>query len=189
MNTSDTTFHPIDSQSPIDERPVSIDNQTSSYNSAGTTPLKSTPMNNRLQKTIIISSIIAVVAGVATGFGGYKLMAKSQQPVGPATQPVTGQALKAGDVFGSQNTDAFKDSAQGYLTKGGLDGEGSHKILRPGGETQTVYLTSSVTDLDQFDGMEVKIWGETFKAQKAGWLMDVGRVEVVNPEAEAPIEE
>jgi len=37
--------------------------------------------------------------------------------------------------------------------------------------------------------MEVKIWGETFKAQKAGWLMDVGRVEIVNPDGEAPLEE
>lgn len=30
------------------------------------------------------------------------------------------------------------------------------------------------------------IWGETFKGQKAGWLMDVGRVEVVNTSATKP---
>jgi hypothetical protein len=34
--------------------------------------------------------------------------------------------------------------------------------------------------------MEVKIWGETFKGQQAGWLMDVGRVEVIEVEGEQP---
>jgi hypothetical protein len=36
--------------------------------------------------------------------------------------------------------------------------------------------------------MQVKVWGETFKGQKAGWLMDVGRVQVIDTEAEAPVE-
>jgi hypothetical protein len=94
-----------------------------------------------------------------------------------------------GDVFGVQDEKTFKDSAEGYLEIGGLDGEGSHKLLRPGGDSQTVYLTSSVTDLDKFDGMSVKVWGETFKGQKAGWLMDVGRVQIVSPQGEKPTEE
>jgi hypothetical protein len=33
-------------------------------------------------------------------------------------------------------------------------------------------------DLDSFVGMDVKVWGITFQAEIAGWLMDVGRVEV-----------
>jgi len=36
--------------------------------------------------------------------------------------------------------------------------------------------------------MEVKVWGETYKGQQASWLMDVGKIEVIEPEAEAPIE-
>ena len=84
---------------------------------------------------------------------------------------------------------SFKDSAEGYLEEGGLEGEGSHKLLRPGGDSQTVYLTSSVTDLDELVGTEVRIWGETFKGQKAGWLMDVGRVEVLKVDAESPAEQ
>jgi hypothetical protein len=36
--------------------------------------------------------------------------------------------------------------------------------------------------------MEVKVWGETYKGQKAGWLMDVGKVEVIDPQAEPPVE-
>jgi len=33
--------------------------------------------------------------------------------------------------------------------------------------------------LDQFVGRKIQIWGETYKAQKAGWLMDVGRVKIL----------
>jgi hypothetical protein len=83
-------------------------------------------------------------------------------------------------VVGVEDTETFKDTAEGKLEKGGLNGEGSHHLVRPGGESQTVYLTSSIVDLDKFVGSKVKIWGETFAAQKAGWLMDVGRLEVLN---------
>jgi hypothetical protein len=96
--------------------------------------------------------------------------------------------VKNGEVFGLPDTETFKDSAEGYLEEGGLEGEGSHHLLRAGGASQTVYLTSSVTDLDKFKGMQVKIWGETFKAQHAGWLMDVGRVQVVATQGNKPAE-
>jgi hypothetical protein len=39
-------------------------------------------------------------------------------------------------------------------------------------------MTSSVVDLSLVLDKKVKVWGETQAAQKAGWLMDVGRVEV-----------
>ena len=87
---------------------------------------------------------------------------------------------KGGDVFGSADEKAFNTTATGVLDKGGLNGEGTHKLVRPGGLSQTVYLTSSVIDLDQLVGHQVTIWGETFKGQKTGWLMDVGRAKVEN---------
>jgi hypothetical protein len=102
---------------------------------------------------------------------------------------VAGDVINNGDVFGIKDDQTFKDSAEGYLAAGGADGEGSHSLLREGGVSQTVYLTSSITDLDKLVGMQVKVWGETFKGQKAGWLMDVGRVQVIATEAEAPVEE
>ncbi len=40
-----------------------------------------------------------------------------------------------------------------------------------------VALTSSVVDLSQYEGKKVKVYGETQKAIKEGWLMDVGKVE------------
>ncbi len=162
----------------VDETPVSDNNDSS--------------MKSSISKLTIGLGIVAVAAGIATGYGGFKLNSKSVSllPSPSNLQRVAEEGqIKVGDVFGVKDEQTFKDSAEGYLEIGGIHGEGSHKIIRPGGVSQTVYLTSSITDLDQFDGMEVKIWGETFKGQKAGWLMDVGRIEVLNIDAQAPSKE
>ncbi len=142
------------------------------------------------QKTFFVFAFVAVFLGVVTGFSGYKLYASSNttgKQTSEDVPTVVEGKIKKGDVFGS-NSETFKDTAKGYLEGGGFDAEGSHKLLRPGGETQTVYLTSSVTDLSEFEGMEIEIWGETFQGQNVGWLMDVGRVKVLETEAEAPSE-
>lgn len=152
---------------------------------------KKTDMTKRSKQILIIISLVALIAGTGTGFGAYKLKAKNQSSTsGPESpiQTVAGEVIEKGDIFGVQDQSTFKDNAQGYLALGGIDGEGSHRLLRAGGVSQTVYLTSTVTDLDKLIGMEVKVWGETYKGQEAGWLMDVGKIEVIEPEAEAPIE-
>ncbi|KKR47786.1 MAG: hypothetical protein UT84_C0056G0005 [Candidatus Curtissbacteria bacterium GW2011_GWA1_40_16] len=77
----------------------------------------------------------------------------------------------------------FRDEAEGVIQKNDtLDkyAQGTHKLIRPGGESQTAYLTSSVLDLDEFVGKKVKVFGETFGSSQVGWLMDVGKVEEVN---------
>lgn len=153
-----------------------------------------TPISNSMKKTMnlyMILGTVAILAGVATGFGGYKLQAQSggqsQRAIqNQNIQQLPGKSIQVGDVFGVNDSDTFTDSAQGYLEIGGIDGEGSHRLLRQGGPSQTVYLTSSITDLDPLAGMEVKVSGETFKGQKAGWLMDVGRVEVIKTQGEVP---
>lgn len=144
---------------------------------------------NMPQKKFIVIIIIAVLAGVGTGFGTFRLSAKSSTSSTEqiAVQPTEG-GIKNGDEFGISDVgDAA--NAVGYLEEGGLEGEGSHKLLRPGGDSQTVYLTSSTTDLDEFVGMDVEIWGETFKGQKAGWFMDVIKVKIIEVEATPPTEE
>ena len=138
-------------------------------------------------KLLIILTVIAVLAGVGTGFGTFRITHKGSAEQLDAV-PTADSGVQVGDEFGSKD-EAFDSHAIGYVEEGGLDGEGSHRLLRPGGDSQTVYLTSSVTDLDVFVGMEVELWGETFKGQKAGWFMDVGRVKVTNTDAEAPTEE
>lgn len=147
------------------------------------------PMTKKTRSYLgILLAVVAIMAGIGTGYGSHRLFASGSSSGPNDVIPVSEGSIKAGDVFGSQD-DAFKDRAEGYLEKGGMQGEGSHKLLRPGGEAQTVYLTSSVTDLDALVGMEIEVWGETFKGQKAGWLMDVGKIKVKKVNAEAPITE
>lgn len=170
----------VDPQSSLDnnQRPADI----SAKNTNKTMPKSS-------KSAFVIAAVIAIAAGVGTGFAASKLYAESQGlPSGEIEKVATG-TVQNGDVFGSPDTGTFKDSAEGYLQAGGLDNEGTHHLLREGGPSQTVYLTSSVTDLSKLEGMEVEVWGETFKGQKAGWLMDVGRVQVVEVNGEKPAEE
>ena len=123
---------------------------------------------------IIAGAVAVIMVGVAIG---YVLATKSG---GATLSAVTGgKVVKSDKVVGSLDEKAFPDSTEGVLEKGGIDGEGTHKLIRDGGPSKTAYLTSSVIDLDQFVGKKVKIWGETRAAQKAGWLMDVGRLEIL----------
>jgi len=148
-------------------------------------------MQKKQKKLLITACVIAVIAGIGTGFGGFKLKTKSSELAsGPAPEQLIAEGqIKKGDVFGIQDSDTFSDEAIGYLQAGGLNGEGSHRLLRPGGESQTVYLTSTVTDLDLLVGSEIKVWGETYQGQKAGWLMDVGKIEIIEVEGQSPFEE
>lgn len=138
-------------------------------------PKKKRELPRFLVPLVIILGII--LAGTATG---YLLSARGGGGIGLSSplQLAPGTELK-GQEFGSKDTSVFPDSAVGVLEKGGIDGEGTHKLVREGGESQTAYLTSSLVDLDPLVGEKVQVWGETFKGQKAGWLMDVGRVKVL----------
>ena len=127
--------------------------------------------------------ILVIGAGIASGYGLSRVGGKAMGLKSMAEVSQTG--FKVGDEVGSDEK-TFKDNATGVLDQGGIDGEGSHKLYREGGESKTVYLTSSVVDLDQFVGHKIEVWGETFAAQKAGWLMDVGRVKIVELNAAKP---
>ena len=122
---------------------------------------------------------LVIVAGVLTGF----LISGNKSTTGGTANPLgsilNGSSIPKGTVVGSNDTSTFKDTAEGTLKEGGIDGEGAFHLERQGGESQNVYLTSSIIDLSKFINKKIKVWGQTQKAQAAGWLMDVGRVEVL----------
>lgn len=135
------------------------------------------------QKTRVYVGIgcLIVVLGVASGFGLSQLTAGSgieSEKVEQVSETGRVSHVEVGKTYG-QKDEIFSSEAVGVLKKGGIDGEGTHHLEREGGESQTAYLTSSVVDLDQFADRKVKIFGETFAGQKAGWLMDVGAVKVL----------
>lgn len=120
--------------------------------------------------------VLIVVAGLVSGLILSKLSAPYQAQIGAGKQSEQDGTPALGGLPAEK---VLRDSAEGTLESGGIDGEGTHKLIRPGGVSQTVYLTSSLLDLEQYIGKKVKVWGETFAAKKAGWLMDVGKVEVL----------
>ena len=116
---------------------------------------------------------VAVCAGLIVGF----IFSFAKKAVTKDTKE--SKSTKVEKTAGIADKRIFKDKAQGVLKEGGTDGEGNFHLERPGGESQNVYLTSSTVDLSQYIGKKVRVWGETFTAEKAGWLMDVGLVEVL----------
>ncbi|MBI5620986.1 hypothetical protein HY949_04350 [Candidatus Gottesmanbacteria bacterium] len=127
-----------------------------------------------MRMVVIAVYAVLILLGLMTG---YLLSRKTG-----STQEVSSQSpkmVKTDKMEGVTDTKSFKDSTEGIIEKGGINGEGTHKILREGGPSQTAYLVSSVIDLDAYVGKKVKVWGETFAAKKASWLMDVGKIEIL----------
>lgn len=148
--------------------------------SSFTTEVIPTKKKKTLPLPIIAIFVIVALAGF---YSGAWLKAKNSGKIVSAElsgikTDIPQSGVKVGDIFGSPDEKIFKDPATGVLDKGGFNGEGTHKLVRAGGVSQTVYLTSSTIDLDLLVGHQVTIWGETFKGQKVGWLMDVGRAKV-----------
>ncbi|MBI4098100.1 MAG: hypothetical protein HY426_03595 [Candidatus Levybacteria bacterium] len=132
--------------------------------------------NKKPMLKILAILLVMGVLGIGSGF----LIAKgTAKQLGGAENITSASQITKGTTMGSNDTSTFKDTAEGVLRVGGIDGEGQYHLERPGGESQYVYLTSSAVDLSLLKGRKVKVWGQTFAAEKAGWLMDVGRVEVL----------
>lgn len=120
---------------------------------------------------VLLVYILLVALGIGTGF------ILSQKNRGSVLAP-QGTPITSEKVVGVKDASTFKDCATGTLEKGGLDGEGTHKLVRDGGPSQTAYLVSSIIDLDQYASLKVKVCGQTMGAKKVSWLMDVGRLEL-----------
>lgn len=135
-----------------------------------TKPLEDTENPLRL---IIGVIAVAVLLGAVTGYILSTKINDSQ-----VSSLIEGEAKSA-----QQDIRTFKDFAEGVIQVKPAPAdpseyvEGTHMLIREG--AVPVALTSSVTDLSQYEGKKVKIFGETQKAIKEGWLMDVGRVEEI----------
>lgn len=123
-------------------------------------------------KPLLGVMIAAVVLGVTTGY------ILSQKGGSKATNPLVGTPKTP-----QQDIRTFRDFAEGVVKVRPAPSnlseyvEGTHLLQREG--AVSVALTSSVVDLSQYEGKKVKVFGETQKAIKEGWLMDVGKVEEI----------
>ncbi len=142
--------------------------------------LKRIPSRPRLNLPARFIPLIIILVLVGAGiFSGLVLSSRNKAQASKVKSAIQEENLTPEQKVSFNQT--FKDQAQGVVQKNDkLDkyAQGTHKLIRPGGDSQTAYLTSSVLDLDQYVGKKVKVFGETFGSSQVGWLMDVGKVEV-----------
>lgn len=156
----------VDNQLPIENTTSEVEKKplVGKFNTSGSKNL-----------VMVIVAVVVVAFGVLTGW----LLSGAQN--GKTQEKVTGtNVTQTKKEAGISDEKTFRDTAQGLMKEGGINGEGTHHLERDGGPSQYVYLTSSVIDLDSFVGKNVQVWGETIKGAKAGWLMDVGKVKVLD---------
>ena len=141
-----------------------------------TQPLNKKSSASKINKVIpLILILLIIAAGAISG-----LFLSSTGKKDESKSAVSEQEELTPEVQQSFNQ-TFRDEAEGKIEKNDeLDkyAQGTHKLIRPGGEAQTAYITSTVLDLDEYVGKNVKVFGETFGSSQVGWLMDVGKVEV-----------
>ena len=143
-----------------------------------TDQLRTVPKQAKFAKILPYFIVLVIVGlGIFTGLVAssvQKTKAQNHQAVSLAEEELSPEQQQS-------FAQTFRDEAEGTVEKNDdLDkyAQGTHKLLRSGGESQTAYLTSSVLDLDEYVGKKVKVFGETFGSSQVGWLMDVGKVEV-----------
>jgi len=130
----------------------------------------------KTQKNVPLPLVIGICAITVIVGGVSGLMMVKKSPA--AINAEKGAAVQTNTSAGVVDKKTFKDSAEGVMREGGMEGEGNFHLERPGGISQNAYLTSSTVDLGKYIGKKVKVWGQTFTGQKAGWLMDVGLIEI-----------
>ena len=128
---------------------------------------------------VVFVTFVVILAGVGTGWflTGNRFASTKKSASGVTPEGVEQSATEAGLEDESAFTE--EQSPEGILKEGGIEGEGTHHLDRGLGEDKYVYLTSTVIDLQSFVGKKVKVWGESLAGLKAGWLMDVGKIKVI----------
>ncbi|MEJ2348113.1 MAG: hypothetical protein P8Y17_02875 [Patescibacteria group bacterium] len=88
----------------------------------------------------VLASFLIVLLGVGTGwFLSGSAKSGSKSPTSGAAPGAETGAKEAG--IADEST--FRDTAEGVLEEGGVDGEGTHHLVREGGPSKYVYLTST----------------------------------------------
>lgn len=153
----------------------------STLNPTSSTVVRKIDNSSSLKKNIVLGviSVVVVLAGIGTGY----LFSGVGKSAGSSTGNASGKSVVASDKeAGAKDESKFSTTTDGELAEGGIGGEGNFHLIRGSGPSQYAYLTSSSVDLAPFVGKKVQIWGETMSGKKAGWLIDVGKIKVVEGE-------
>lgn len=137
--------------------------------------------SSSLKKNIVLGiiSVSVVLAGIGTGY----LFSGAGKNGSTGLNNLSGNKIVVSkNEAGIADESKFSTTTDGVLEEGGISGEGTHHLVRGSGPSQYAYLTSTSVDLSVFVGKKVQIWGETMSGKKAGWLIDVGKIKVMEGE-------
>jgi len=137
---------------------INLDNQPSQESDRSEGKLRQGRNWSAFLKGKNLALVLGVVVIVSLGaFSGW-LLSNTGQSTGEELQSQVGEGQKPqkGEEFGVQDKATFSDHAIGEVAEGGVNGEGTHHLLREGGPSQTVFLFSSVLDLNDFVGRKIE---------------------------------
>lgn len=123
----------------------------------------------------ILMFVVVFIFAIVLGRFAAQLTVRNQSDLPNVTYT---QESGSNNSYGQKNSKLCPDQAEGTVKIGGIDGEGTHHLVRKGGKDQYVYLTSSTVDLSLVENKKVAVWGKTYAAKTAGWLMDICYLEV-----------
>lgn len=125
---------------------------------------------------MVAGSLLVVIAGVIVGW----MLAGREVGSSGLTQTTQEDVKMAKGEAGVGSESDYSSEAEGLLVEGGIEGEGTHHLERDGGPSKYVYLNSAVIDLQNYVGKKVKVWGNTVSGLHAPWLIDVGKLSVLD---------
>jgi hypothetical protein len=165
----------MDNQAQIQNHNVNSGNTGSS---AKPHVMKNFPGSKKSKETIlmVVGSLLVVLVGV---FVGWMLAGRAVGSSSGTTATTQTDVKMAKDEAGIGSESDYDSDAEGLLVEGGIEGEGTHHLERDGGPSKYVYLNSTVIDLQSYVGKKVKVWGNTVSGAHAPWLLDVGKLSVV----------
>src|ERR1700691_3518735 len=83
---------------------------------------------------VILVLFLMIILGTGVGYGASFFSEKTGTSFVPAA--LNSNAPVKGKIYGNGDTSVFKDTAEGVLQNGGIDGDGEYHLVRTGGSSQ-----------------------------------------------------
>lgn len=124
---------------------------------------------------LVVGAVMIVLMGSVVGYG----LSRSKITKASKEGNISPGQIKTSTEAGYQDTKLFESIVTGVIKKGGLQGDGTHSLIQDSNPKNPAALLSSVVDLDEYIDKHVQVWGRSQKGLKAAWLLEVGRVKIL----------
>ena len=124
---------------------------------------------------LVVGVVAIIFMGSLTGF----VLSRGKTAKATKEGSISPDLIKASNEAGYKDTKLFESIVTGIVKKGGLFGDGTHSLIKDSNPKNPAALLSSVVDLDEYVDRHVQVWGRSQKGLKAAWLLEVGRIKIL----------